>query len=937
MTPERWAQIREIFERALDSADRDAFLAGACRDDEELRREVESLLGQHSDSGDPVLDRPAWEVAGDPKWGFSAQSRKTSAWIPRELGKYRIVGLIGEGGMGAVYRAEQEHPRRIVALKVIRPGWASPELLRRFELESQALGRLQHPGIAQIYEAGTDDTGFGPQPYFAMEFIRGVTLREYVEKHRSNTRKRLELVARICDAVDHAHQRALIHRDLKPGNILVEDTGQPRILDFGVARVTDSDAQATRHTDVGQLVGTLAYMSPEQVLADPLELDTRSDVYSLGVILYELLADRLPYQLSPKVYEAAQTIREEDPVRLSSISGTYSGDIEIIVAKALEKDKTRRYGSAAALAADIRHHLDDEPITARPPSATYQLQKFARRHRVLVAGLAAVFVVLAGGIVASTLEAVRARRAERVAVDQRNRADTESATARAVNEFLQNDVLAQASASTQAGPNTKPDPNLKVRTALDRAAVRITGKFEKQPLVEAAIRKTISDTYQALGLYPEAQRQAEQALTMRRQLLGMGHSDTLTSANDLAGLYADQGEYPKAESLYATVLEIERRTLGEGDPIRLTNMNDLGLLYMDEGKYPSAEPLLTKVLEIQRRTLGEDNPSTLTSMNNLALLYRREGRYAEAEPLYSSALNIRRRVLGQEHPNTLLSMNNLAKLYAAEGRYDLAEPLLSHAMEIQRRVLGAEHPDTLSSMDNLAGIYSKQGKYARAEPLLKAALESWRRVQGEEHPDTLSSMNTLAIMYLRERKYSQAETLLNKVVQVERRVLGDAHPETLSSMNDLAASYRSQGKYAAADLLFTQVLETRRRVLGAEHPDTTNVMASLGEVWLEQGKFREAEPLLREALNIQAKTNAGGWKRYYNQSLLGASLAGQARYQEAEPLLISGHEGMIQRKKTIPSENRPAIRQVAERIVQLYVAWNKPAKVAEWRAKFRNE
>jgi serine/threonine protein kinase len=308
--------------------------------------------------------------------------------------------------MGAVYEAEQENPRRTVALKLINQGLVGPEQLRRFEQESQALGRLQHAGIAQIYEAGTAESGYGPQPYFAMEFIRGETLGEYADKHRLSTGERLEMMARICDAVHHAHQRGLIHRDLKPDNILVDEAGQPKVLDFGLARMTNGDTQAAL-SSVGQLLGTLPYMSPEQALADPLEVDTRSDVYALGVILYELLSSRLPYTLSKKMHEALQAIREQDPARLSSIKREYRGDIETIVAKALEKDKTRRYASAAELAADIRRHLRDEPILARPPSAVYQLEKFARRHKALVGGTA-VFMVLVVSVVTATLAGRRA-------------------------------------------------------------------------------------------------------------------------------------------------------------------------------------------------------------------------------------------------------------------------------------------------------------------------------------------------------------------------------------------------------------------------------------------------------------------------------------------------------------------------------------------------
>lgn len=326
-----------------------------------------------------------------------------------------------------------------------------------------------------------------------MELVHGQTLLAYCEEHKLNTRERLELVAKLCDAVQHAHQRGLIHRDLKPANVLVEESGQPRILDFGVARLTDSDAQATRQTDIGQLVGTLAYMSPEQVLGDPQEIDTRSDVYTLGVILYELLAAKVPYVLGRQLPEAVRVIREEEPTTLSSVNRTYRGDIETIVGEALEKDKTRRYGSAAELSADIRRHLRDEPIAARPPSAAYQLQKFARRNKVLVMGVAAVFVVLVAGVVASTWEAVQARRAEAEAKQQ-------PAIAQAVNDFLQNDLLAQASAYNQS----KPDLNVTVRAVLDRAAQSIQDKFGKQPEVEAAIRDTIARCFCRCSLFAHA-------------------------------------------------------------------------------------------------------------------------------------------------------------------------------------------------------------------------------------------------------------------------------------------------------------------------------------------------------------------------------------------------------------------------------------------------
>ena len=768
--------------------------------------------------------------------------------VPEIIGDYRILGLIGEGGMGTVYKAEQLHPQRFVALKMITPGISNEKVLRRFKRESEALGRLQHPGIAQIYEAGTADTGFGPQPYFAMEFIQGQILWEYAHGRRLTTPQRLELMVQVCEAVHHAHERGIIHRDLKPGNILVDTNGQVKVLDFGVALLTDSDAHVTRQTDMGQLIGTLAYMSPEQALADSQPLDIRSDVYALGVILYELLANKMPYTIHGKaVHEAVQAIREEEPPPLSSVHTSFRGDIDTIVTKALEKDKTRRYASAMELAGDIRRHLADEPITARPPSTAYQIRKFARRHKALVTGTVSVFLALVIGVVASTREAVRAHKAELAAEEQRKRADQEATAARAVIDFLQNDLLAQASASNQG---SKPDPELKVRTALDRAAARIEGKFGQQPELEAAIQDTIGKTYYQLGLYTEARKQLERAL----------------------GLY--------------------RQTLGEENPKTLSTMSRLGRTAWLQAEYQEAGKLLTRAVEGQRRVLGTDNADTLYSMNNLANVYRAEGKDAEAEALYSQTLEIRRRVLGPEHPDTLTSTNNLANVYWSQGKYAQAETLYRQAMTTQRRVLGPEHPDALLSMGNLADTVSKQGKFA------------------------------------------EAETLFAQVVEISRRVMGPEHPRTFDFLSDTGAMYQRQGKFAQAETNIAQALAGRRRTLGSDHPETMQGAADLALALLSQRKFVESERLAREALAFNRKKNPDDWPRLRAESLLGASLSGQKKYRDAEPLLIDSFRGMVERKGKLGwmgASTARYLEEAREWIVQLYQAWGKPDKAAEWR------
>ncbi|PWT97779.1 MAG: hypothetical protein C5B51_30755 [Terriglobia bacterium] len=817
----------------------------------------------------------------------------TARPLSGSIGHYRLLRLVGEGGMGAVYEAEQDHPRRIVALKVIKSGFATPALLRRFEQEAQALARLQHPGIAQIYEAGAADTGFGPQPYFAMEFIRGASLLEYAAARHLGLRERLELMARICDAVHHAHQRGLIHRDLKPGNILVDETGQPKILDFGVARVTDSDSQATRQTDMGQLIGTLAYMSPEQVLADPLELDTRSDVYALGVILYELIAGRLPYTLSPRLHEALQTIREQDPPLLSTMRRDCRGDIETIVAKALEKEKGRRYASAAGLAADIHRFLQDEPITARPATTAYQLKKFARRHKALVTGIAAVFVALVLGLGASIWQAVRAGRAERTALELRDRAVTAQETANAVNEFLQSDLLAQASADNQATALNKPDPDLKVRTALDRAAERISGKFGGKPLVEASIRETLANTYGDLGLYAEAERQGRESLDLRRRYLGAEHLDTLKTMRELGSVYRRMGRSSEAEALLRTALDTDRRALGEQHPETIEAKNSLALVYDDEGKFALGEPLLLDVLGWERRVHGDRHRDTLQAISNLGMLYVNKAQYDAAVPYFAEAYEGSRQVNGEEHPSTLLLANNLALAYGEQAKYAEALALFQHVADVRRRVLGEEHPYTLTTLHNMGELYRRQEMYDRAEPLFRKTLEARRRTLGELHPDTLASWSALARLCRAQKRNKEAEEILIRTLDSRRRVLGADHPTTLENLHGLGLVYRDEGRKVEAENTLQSALEARRRVRGPDHFETVASELALGQVKLDERK-----------------------------------------YAEAEPLLVQAYQSMVQRKLPLPRE-RAAIAETPQRIARLYAAWGKPDKAAEWRAKSR--
>ncbi|HKR26905.1 MAG TPA: serine/threonine-protein kinase [Acidobacteriaceae bacterium] len=867
--------------------------------------------------------------------------------MPSVVGRYRILRLLGEGGMGAVYEAEQDLPHRTVALKVIRVGYADTQMLRRFETETQALGRLQHPGIAQIYDAGTAETPYGRQPYIAMELVRGQTLLAWCDEHQLTVRQRLEMMAKVCDAVQHAHQRGLIHRDLKPANILVDEDGQPKILDFGIARLTDSDAQATRQTSMGQIIGTLAYMSPEQVTGDPDELDTRSDVYTLGVILYELLAGKAPYAIGKQIHETVRIIREKEPTALRTINRTFRGDVETIVSKALEKDKTRRYGSAAELAADIRRYLHDEPIVARPASTTYQLRKFARRHKALVGGVAAVFAVLVLGVVASTWEAVQARRAQK-------RAEQETAIAGAVNDFLQNDLLGQASTYNQ----TKPDPNITVRTVLDRAAQKIGHRFAQQSAVEAAIRETIGDAYVGLGLYPAARQQLEPALELDRRSLGPENPKTLQVLTKLGYAFALDEKYSESEKLLLQATSLDRKVLGEDNRQTLTALDRLAWLYFVQGKYAKSEAILRPVADAEQRLFGPQHSDTLTALSGLALDYAEEGKYADAEKIHRQLIDIDRRMLGPDSPKTIIEMSSLALVYKMLGQNAEAEALDQDALERARRILGPENRTTLSDLFTLAGIRMNEGKFGQAEPLLQQVIESYRRTAGPDAPSTIQAMNTLAGDYEEEGKFAQAEPLMQQTSASDRRVLGPDHPHTLYDVSNLAELYADEGKYPQAESLYPQAIENARRVLGPSdrlttysewgqgilyihegkyrlaensiaealaaqrhslgdhNPMTVTSMDDLALVYILEGKYAEAEPLAREALELQKKISPGDWPQYNAESVLGASLAGQKKMSEAEPLLREGYAGMLARKDHIDVSNRYHLKLAHEWLAQ---------------------
>jgi len=885
---------------------------------------------------DPTSDSPTLS-----EHGTNPATTAPGAPPPRYIGPYRLVRSLGEGGMGQVWLAEQTEPfRRQVALKLIRAGMYDTSMLLRFQSERQSLALMNHPCIAKVFDAGATADG---QPYYVMEYVPGQRITDYCDEKHLSIRERLELFIQVCEGVQHAHQKAIIHRDLKPANILVvEIDGKPtpRIIDFGLAKALGPlPPGESIFTQVGAFVGTPGYMSPEQALTFGDDIDTRSDVYSLGVIFYELLAGAPPIELHKTALdEFLQRLREEEPPKPSTKVRTRDaatsmevgrkrhteppalvrqmhGDLDSIALKALEKDRSRRYGSPSDFAADIGRYLRNEAVLAVPPSVAYRARKFARRYQAALATACAFALVLITAAVVSIRQSIRANR--------------EAAVAQTVNDFLQNDLLGQASAYNQS----KPDPDIKVRAVLDRAAQRIEGKFEKQAEVEAGIRATIGETYMDVGQYPEARTQLARALELDRQVLGAKDPKTLKTMSRLGRLAYLQGKYSEAEALLSQTVEMQRRILSPEHSDTLYSMNNLANAYRNEGKHAQAEALYSQTLEIERRMLGPEHPDTLKSMYNLANLYADEGKYAQAEALLSQTVEIQRRGLGPEHPDTLTSMDNLADVYDDEGKYAQAEALNSQTLKTKRRALGPEHPDTLLSMNNLAAVYDEEGKYAQAEVLHSQALEIKRRVLGPEHPDTLDSMNNLAATYGLQGKYVQSEELFLRCLELKRRVFGPEHPDTLVTLSEFAFLYQRQGKYALAEKYAAQALAGQRHALGAEHAQTMASAAHLALAYVSQGKFAESEPIAREAMEVCQKKQPDDWQRFRAESVLGESLAGEKKYAEAEPLLLEGYQGMLARKDRIDVPNRYHLGLAHQWVVQLYRAWGKPGKAAELLGK----
>ncbi len=817
--------------------------------------------------------------------------------VGHQIGPYRLLSILSEGGMGIVYLAEQKHPiKRRVALKVIKPGMDSKRVIARFEAERQALALMDHPNIAQVYDAGTTEAG---RPYFVMEHVKGILITEYCDRHKLTIEERLKLFLEVCEAVQHAHQKGIIHRDIKPSNILVSaerDRAIPKIIDFGVAKALSQPlTERTLVTEQGQMLGTPEYMSPEQADMTGEDIDTRSDIYSLGVLLYEFLTGVLPFESEALrrggINHVRRMIIEEEPktpsLRLSRLSREKTtklatsrhsqpgalqrrlrGDLDWITLKAMEKDRTRRYASVGEFSADIMRHLNNEPVLAGPPSTLYRVKKFVRRHKAFITGVAAVMAVLVGGIIVSILFAVRAERAR--------------AEAQAVSEFLQKNVLRSLDLWDMRGQE------ITVRSVLDAASQGLEGELAGEPLVEASIRWTLAASYTWLGLYEPAEFHAQRAWEIRRARLGDDHLDTLLSVFELGWLYFFQSRYSEAERLLTNALEGMKPLLNEGHPARLNCRAVLGYVYNMQSRFSEAQQLFEGLLSTIHRVWGEESEHSPTILQGLGIAYQMQGRYEEAERLLDRGLEISRRVRGEQDWETMNLMFTFGNLCRELGRYDQAEQLLVEALDRTRRVRGEQHSHTLWTMLALARLYSEQDRHEEAEQLFSETLEEMRRVRGRDHEETLGCMNGLAVLYTKQKRYDEAESLFNEVLKSRQRELGDEHPETLETINDLGILHREKKHYKVAENLLIQALEGRQIKLGRHHPRTLQSIRELAVLYKERDRYEEAEELFLEA---------------------------------------------IEGRRLKLGDTHPHTLKSWHNLIDLYEAWNKPEKAEEWRAR----
>jgi len=918
--------LQTLFNEALereDPAERARFLDDACGADAALRERVEKLLSAHREAGG-FFSQPSKAPSSAPPSG--AVTSPASEKPGDRIGRYRLLQQIGEGGCGLVYMAEQEEPvHRRVALKVIKLGMDTKQVIARFEAERQALALMDHPNIASVFDAGATAAG---RPYFVMELVRGVKITEFCDQKRLSTKERLELFIAVCHAVQHAHQKGIIHRDVKPSNILVttvDGASVPKVIDFGIAKATNNQplTDRTLFTAFEQFIGTPAYMSPEQAEMSGVDIDTRTDIYSLGVLLYELLTGCTPFE--PKELLAAgldgmrRIIREAEPPRPSNRLSTMAaealtttaqhrhtespkllhlvrGDLDWVAMKCLEKDRARRYETANALAADLRRHLANEPVVARPPSRWYEFQKIVRRHKFGFVAATAVFLALAIGLGISTWQFVlksqayqRAAAAEQEQARQRRIAETREKQSQQVAQFLK-DMLEGVGPSVALGRDTAL-----LREILDKTAERVGKDLKNQPEVEAELRSTI------------------------------GH------------IYHELGDFEKARQMHDGALHLRKTLFGETNLWVAASLSDVGYALEELARREESETMQRAALTMRRELLGNDHLDVALSLDRLADAQFRQSKLTESEAARREALRIRRKLLGNDSVGVADSLNDLSMLLAISGQLVEAEAVAREALAICRKLPGNEHPSLATSLMRLSWVLDYRGQWNEAEATARQALAMRKKLLGVGHPYTLSAMDRLSIAMQRQGMYSEAIELRREELALRKKTHGEESAETVECLGDLATALKLGGDSIEAEATCQQLIRVQRntlhglrRKLPPNDPQLAAALARFARGLLTQQKFAEAEAPARESLAIREKSFPEAWPTFNSRSMLGGSLLGQGRFAEAEPFLLSGYEGMKQNERSTP---KIWLKAALERLTQLYEATGQLAKAAEWKLK----
>lgn len=795
---------------------------------------LESAAPSSMASAGPGASAAAGDETLSAKRPSAAEETAPGAMID---GRYCVVERLGSGGMGTVFRAEQLRPvHRLVALKIVKLGMDTKQVIARFESERQALASMDHPNIAKVYDAGAVETG---RPYFSMELVDGFPLTEYCERHRLSTRERLSLFMLICRAVQHAHQRGLIHRDLKPSNVLVaarDGAASPKIIDFGIAKATHRGIQGPTLTEQGQFVGTPEYMSPEQAECAA-DIDTRTDVYSLGAILYELLIGVLP--LESGVLRAAplarmqQLIRETEPLPPSarldqlgamrgavaqsrrtdprSLSKSLGKDLDWITMKAIARERELRYGSVSELCDDVGRYLRDEPVSAGPPSAARRVWKLVRRHRLAAAASALSAVALLVAVAGLAAGLTRARTAERRSREAESRAKEEARAAQQVSEFLEG--LFEAS-----DPNAVRGKDITVREILDRGATRITGDLKEQPLLQARLMETIGKVYDNAGLYEQAIAFLQAAVERRRAL---GLEDGAEVANALRWLgdaWTQRGDYDRALPALEKSLTVRERLFGPSHPSVADAVHALGLVWLRKGDDDRSRRFFERALAIRQAALPPDDPALATSLNALGANHYRRGDLGMARELWERSLAIREKAYGPDHSLVMHSLNNLALLEMAAGETSAARARLERVIELQARVLGPKHADLAASLVNLGDMLVRSDEASKAVPLLERAIEIQTAALAPSHPELARALERLgsAILF-GTGDVGRARPLYERSLAIREKALGSADQDVAYSLVGIANCERRAGRFAAAEALFKRALPLLRKPDGSYH------------------------------------------------------------------------------------------------------------------------